>query len=247
MAARERRYGRRGRGGVRLLLIVAVLCVAALLIMSRVFTLKEIVVRGNEAYSDAEIAALSGLILGEDTLKIEKSRIKGNFSRNHYVELIEMDILYPDRVLLTVRERQPRAAVNCAGVILVIDAEGVILERMASMPAGDLITVSMNVSLSAQGRSIKSTKSGELEAMKLILAGLDAQGMTGLVSEINVRDRFNLYMVSNTGVQIILGEKDDLDDKLVLARLVLEKLTEEGVMSGVLDVSTGKNAVYADR
>ena len=247
MAARERRYGRRGRGGVRFLLIVAVLCVAALLIKSRVFTLKEIVVRGNEAYSDAEIAALSGLILGEDTLKIEKSRIKGNFSRNHYVEVIEMDILYPDRVLLTVRERQPRAAVNCAGVILVIDAEGVILERMASMPAGDLITVSMNVSLSAQGRSIKSTKSGELEAMKLILAGLDAQGMTGLVSEINVRDRFNLYMVSNTGVQIILGEKDDLDDKLVLARLVLEKLTEEGVMSGVLDVSTGKNAVYADR
>ena len=229
------RYGRRGRGGGRFLLIVAVLCVAALLIKSRVFTLKEIVVQGNSAYSDAEIAALSGLILGEDTLKIEKSRIKGNFSRNHYVELIEMDILYPDRVLLTVRERQPRAAVNCAGVILVIDAEGVILERMASMPAGDLITVSMNVSLSAQ------------EAMKLILAGLDAQGMTGLISEINVRDRFNLYMVSNTGVQIILGEKDDLHDKLVLARLVLEKLTEEGVMSGVLDVSTGKNAVYADR
>ena len=75
MAARERRYGRRGRGGVRFLLIVAVLCVAALLIKSRVFPLKEIVVRGNEAYSDAEIAALSGLILGEDTLKIEKSRI----------------------------------------------------------------------------------------------------------------------------------------------------------------------------
>ena len=242
MAARGRRYGRRGRGGVRFLLIVAVLCVAALLIKSRVFTLREIVVQGNEAWSDAEIAALSGLILGEDTLKIEKSRIKGNFLRNHYVELIEMDILYPDRVLLTVRERQPRAAVNCAGVILVIDAEGVILERMASMPAGDLITVSMNASLSAQGRTIESSKSGELD-----LSELDAQGMSGLVSEINVRDRFNLYMVSNTGVQIILGEKDDMADKLVLARLVLEKLTEEGVMSGVLDVSTGQNAVYADR
>ena len=33
MAARERRYGRRGRGGVRFLLIVAVLCVAALLLV----------------------------------------------------------------------------------------------------------------------------------------------------------------------------------------------------------------------
>ena len=229
MAAGERRYARRGRGGARFLMLVAALCVAALLIKSRVFTLQEIVVQGNEAFSDAEIAALSGLILGEDTLKIEKSRIKGNFS------------------LLKVRERRPRAAVNCAGVILVIDEEGVILERLASMPAGDLITVSMNVSLSAQGRTIESSRSGELEAMKLILAGLDAQGMAGLISEINVRDRFNLYMVSDTGVQIILGEKDDLDDKLVLARRVLEKLTEEGVMSGVLDVSTGKNAVYADR
>lgn len=247
MAAGERRYARRGRGGARFLMLVAALCVAALLIKSRVFTLQEIVVQGNEAFSDAEIAALSGLILGEDTLKIEKSRIKGNFSRNHYVELTEMEILYPDKVLLKVRERRPRAAVNCAGVILVIDEEGVILERLASMPAGDLITVSMNVSLSAQGRTIESSRSGELEAMKLILAGLDAQGMAGLISEINVRDRFNLYMVSDTGVQIILGEKDDLGDKLVLARRVLEKLTEEGVMSGVLDVSTGKNAVYADR
>lgn len=247
MAARTRRYGRRGRGGVRFLLFMVMLCAVTWLIKSRVFILKEIVVQGNEVYSDEEIVALSGLTLGEDTLKIEKSRIQGNFSRNCYVELIEMDILYPDRVLLTIRERRPCAVVNCAGVMLVIDSEGVILERMTGSPSDDLITVSMNASLSTQGHSVESTKAGELETMTLILEGLEAQGMTELIAEINVRDRFNIYMISRTGVQIMLGEKDDMDDKLLLTRLVLEKLTNEGITRGVLDVSTGQNAVYADR
>ena len=34
---------------------------------------------------------------------------------------------------------------------------------------------------------------------------------------------------------------------LDVMRAVLAELTRQGVMRGVLDVSTGKNAVYADR
>ncbi len=238
-------YQRRGRG--RFLALMIVLCLAALLIKSRVFTLKEIVVEGNILYTDAEIAAISGLILGEDTLKIEKERIYGNFSRNSYVELTGLDILYPDRVLLRVEERFARATVSCAGVILVIDEDGVILERLAAMPAGDLITVTMDVSLGAQGRVIETADPDQRENMTAILTALEDTNMTSLISEVNVRDGYNLYLVSRTGVQIILGESQDLSEKLVWARRVLEKLTEEGVMSGVMDVSTGKNAIYANR
>lgn len=246
MAANRRKsYRRRGRG--RFLALILLLCAASLLIKSRVFTLKEIVIEGNERFGDAEIAAISGLVLGEDTLKIEKERISGNFSRSNYVELESMDILYPDRVILRVRERRPCAVVSCAGVLLVIDGEGVILERRSSMPDEELITVTMDVSLGTQGRVIEASRASQREDMTRILAALEAQNMTGLISEVNVRDSFNLYLVSRTGVQIILGDSTDLDEKLVWARRVLEKLTAQGVMSGVMDVSTGKNAVYADR
>lgn len=244
-AYRDTSYRRRGRG--RFLALVILLCAASLLIKSRVFTLKEIVIEGNERFSDAEIAAISGLVLGEDTLKIEKTRISGNFSRSNYVELDSVEILYPDRVLLRVRERCPCATVSCAGVILVIDDEGVILERRATMPEEALLTVSMDVSLGAQGRVIEAAKASQREDMTRILEALETQNMTELISEVNVRDGFNLYLVSRTGVQIILGDSNDLSEKLVWARRVLEKLTEQGVMSGVMDVSTGKNAVYADR
>ena len=79
------------------------------------------------------------------------------------------------------------------------------------------------------------------------LTELEAKNMTGQISELNVADRYNLYLVSQTGVQIMLGDEENIPDKLVWARAVLEKLTQEGVRRGVLDVSTGKNAVYADR
>ncbi|MBQ8954563.1 MAG: hypothetical protein IJ048_10635, partial [Clostridia bacterium] len=80
-----------------------------------------------------------------------------------------------------------------------------------------------------------------------VLSEMDRQGMLSTISELNVADRYNLYLVSNTGVKIVLGDEENIPDKLVWARTVLEKLTQEGIMRGVLDVSTGKNAVYADR
>ena len=110
-----------------------------------------------------------------------------------------------------------------------------------------MVVSGMDVSVSAQGRRIESAKSWQLAAMKNVLAEMDAQGMLQVVSELNVAVRYNLYLVSNTGVKIVLGDEENMTAKLVWARTVLEKLTQEGVRRGVLDVSTGKNAVYADR
>ena len=71
--------------------------------------------------------------------------------------------------------------------------------------------------------------------------------MMSVMSELNLSDRYNIYLVSTSGVQIMLGDEENIPDKLVWAQAVLEKLTQEGVRRGILDVSTGRNAVYADR
>ena len=159
-----------------------------------------------------------------------------------------MKVNYPSTVKLTIRERKACAAVNCAGVILVVDEEGYILERLSSAPDSDVIIVSgLDVSVNAQGKMIESAKPWQMQGMQAVLGVLTERDMLSLMSELNVADRYNIYLVSRTGVQIILGDRENLSDKMVWAKTVLEKLTQEGVMRGVLDVSTGKNAVYADR
>lgn len=245
----RRPYPRRQRGGfVRFLLMLAVLCAAALIVKSRVFVVREVSVEGNELRSDAEIVVRSGIELGQNIYSIDEKQVERNLSGDCYVKFIAMRLDLPDKVTLTVEEREARAAVNCAGVILLIDEEGVILERLSSMPSSDVIVVSgLDVQLSAQGRTIDSARAEQMKNMKDILSALETGELSAQISELNVNDRNNLYLVSRTGVQIILGDANNLSEKLVWAKAVLEKLTEEGVMSGVLDVSTGKNAVYADR
>jgi len=240
---------RQRRSGVRLLLLAAAALVAALLLRGRIFVLNEVKVEGNTAYADAQIAALSGLKLGGSIFEVNANAIARNFSADNHVKLIDVRVNYPDTVTLVVSERRPRAMVNCAGVILIVDEEGCILDRLSSLPeSSDMIVVSgLDVSISAQGRQIESARRWQMDDMQTLLAALDERGLSPLISEMNLADRYNLYLVSRTGVQIVLGDEENIAGKLVWAQTVLEKLTQEGVMRGVLDVSTGKNAVYADR
>ena len=233
--------------GLRFLALVALLALAAFLTKSRVFVLREVEVEGNRAYADSEIAAMAGLTPGESIFNVNEDAVTRNLSAHSDVKLLDFGVTYPDTVTLMVTERQARAAVNCAGVILIVDEEGHILDRLSSVPEGSIVVSGMDVAVSAQGRSIESAKAWQLKDMRAVLARMDEQGMLSLIAELNVADRYNLYLVSNTGVKIVLGDEENIPDKLVWARTVLEKLTQEGIMRGVLDVSTGKNAVYADR
>ena len=248
-AASPRKRGKRRQGAavLRLIALVALLALALVLTKRRVFVLREVKVEGNRGYSASEIASMAGLTMGESIFDIDRAAVERSLSVHSDVKLVDFSVTWPDTVSLSVSERQARAAVNVAGVILLVDEDGQIMDRFSSVPEGSVVVSGMDVSISAQGRRIESAKSWQLGDMKNVLAEVDAQDMLSVISELNVADRYNLYLVSNTGVKIVLGDEENMAAKLVWARTVLEKLTQEGVRRGVLDVSTGKNAVYADR
>lgn len=231
------------------LVMLAAICALMLLVRSRIFVVREIEVTGNSTISAAEIAGLSGIRLGASIFSVEKSEIERNISADQYVELVDVDRKLPDTIVLEVRERTACAAVNCAGVILVIDDEGRILERREHVPDDpEIIVVSgMDVSVGAQSKKIESGVSGQTERMcRLLTAIRDAQAQT-LVSELNLSDPDNLYLISHSGIQVLLGDENQIENKLVWMQTVLERLTESGKMRGVLDVSSGKNAAYSER
>jgi len=243
-----RKYGHRRRS-VRFLGMLAAVCVLMLLIRGQIFVIREIEVTGNLNINSAEIAGQSGLYLGMSIFNAEKGAIERNLSANCYVELLDVSIRMPDTVILEIRERTPCAAVNCAGVIMLVDSEWVILERMAEMPQidGVIVVSGMDVAVGAQGRTIESGAAGQLEAASKVLEAVGKAGLEKQISELNVANQDNMYLVSQSGVQVMLGDEEMLKEKLIWMRAVLETLTADGRMSGVLDVSSGKNAVYAEK
>lgn len=240
---------RRRRRHSGLLMLLAVLAAASLIIYGNVFVLKEIVVNGAIQKEASEIAGMSGLKLGMSIFEIDEKAVKRNISSDKYVEVTTVETKLPDTVIITIRERVPAAAVNCAGVILLVDEQGYILERLTSVPSDrDIVVISgMDVSLNAQGSMIESGVIGQKQTTKKVLEAIRLTESGKLLSELNVANLDNLYLVSKTGVQILLGDDSVLNDKLKWMQIVLERLTENGVTSGILDVSSGKNAVFSDR
>lgn len=252
---REHNDGRRSlsagrdRRALRFVAMLAAVCVLVILVRGRIYVIREIEVTGNSMKSASEIAGQSGLYLGMNIMNVDRESVERNLSGDSYVKLLDVEVNLPDTVILRVSERSACAAVNCAGVILLISEDGYILERLTSVPEteGIVVVSGMDVSVGPQGRTIESDVAGQKRVMSAVLAAIRTAGMEKWVSELNVADMDNLYLVSDTGIQVLLGDEMQLEDKLVWTRAVMEKLTLDGVMSGVLDVSSGKNAVYADR
>ena len=239
------RQRRRGRG---FLLLVLVLAVAALLLKSRVFVLKTVNVQGSQRLSVAKVMEMAGLSYGESIFSVSQRRVEERLSGEISVEFLGFEKTMPDTVSLTIRERQALACVHCGGEYLLIDETGYIMSRQESYPDGAVLLVSgMDAYVDRQGKHIESSLSGRRAVMNQVIEALRQKEMLDLVSELNVANLDEVYLVSVSGVQVVLGEAQDLPEKLEWMRAVLAELTRQGVMRGVLDVSTGKNAVYADR
>ena len=150
----------------RLLAMLAVVCALVILVRGRIYVLREIEVTGNLMRSPSEIAGQSGLRLGMNIFNVDAEMVERNLSADPYVELLETEIILPDTVRLRVRERSACAAVNCAGVILMISEDGYILERLASAPRAEGVVVvsGMDVKIGPQGRTIASTSAGSAAA-----------------------------------------------------------------------------------
>lgn len=247
-APSSRGRGRQKKRGGGFLLLILVLAGAALLLRSRVFVLKQVTVEGLKNLSVEAVMDMAGLMYGESIFSVSGEQVERRLSGEVSVEFLSIEKKLPDAVTLTLREREALACVHCGGEYLLIDETGYILSRSDSYPAGQALLVSgMDAYVDRQGKHVESSVSGRRTVMKQVIEALQQKDLLSLVSELNVANQDALYLVSVSGIQVVLGDAQDLPQKLEWMRTVLAELTRKGVMRGVLDVSTGKNAVYADR
>ena len=64
-----------------------------------------------------------------------------------------------------------------------------------------------------------------------------------MVSELNVENPDNMYLIARSGMVVVLGNSENLGNKLVLASAAISDLQARGVTQGQINVRSGK---YAD-
>lgn len=228
--------------------VAALILVIVFTVFRSVFAIQRIDVQGNQYVTRDEVVLASGLTIGQSVLTVSTDKVREGINRNRYLEFVGIwRNLIPPYVVLTVSEHTPRAKLMWMGMLLILGDDGVVLERTSQidMPLYVPEVIGMTVENVAVGHPVEYALVGQEEAINGVLDALQMQGVTSDIIEINISSPDNLTLMTEGGLQIILGDGERLDEKIALMRDMVPRIDELNLGSGgILNVSSAESADY---
>lgn len=236
----------KGRGLKTLLGLMALLVVVGIVLHSTVFRVRSINVYGNVNLSADEVVIQSGLAEGQNIFAIDKEQVEKRINANRYLKFQSLRRDYPDTVTLVVYERVPCAAFQSLGIQYMMDKSCMILEQTEHLTPMDgmIVVTGVQVDQAVMGSTLKLRDEDQLTACQGILYELETKGLLGAMSELNVSDLGNLYLVSVDGFSIRLGAYEQIGAKLISCMAVHKELINRGYANGTIDVSAPVYPTY---
>jgi len=224
---------------------VAVLGIALWLLLANVvFVVRDVQVVGAGEVPEADVRHLSGIRLGIRMGAVDEEQARLDVESDGRVAFVSLERRYPSRVVLHVRPRTYDALVLLGGKILVLDSDAYVVQVADRLPEGNIPYVSgIRATYYTLGRQL-DTADGRCPAMKAVLEALKARGATAYVAEVNVSNTEDLRIITRTGMTVLLGNSDNMENKVAWMAGALADLEARGETTGWLDVSSGTKADY---
>lgn len=231
--------------GMLLILILLSALTGMVLIGAEIFQIKEITVLGNDKIVYNDIVNRSGIVYGDNIFKLDKELIEKRIEMDPYLDVVSIERKYPDRVIITVREREPAAIIPYLNSYFIIDKEGYILEIKSELGVIEYpIVQGILINSFVVGKRIGVNEEYQLTALQRILDSVYELELQDQISEIRMENIDDIYMVLNTGIQVRIGQALDVKKKLIWLTSEDVQKTINGVLGGVLDVSAASQPVF---
>lgn len=246
VTASGKRSRPKGRGLWAVLCSVFVLVGVGIILHSTLFRLKRVQVVGVTYRTPLEVVTLAGVAEGDNILLLDEEKIRDRINADRYLIFQDMQRDYPDALILQVYERIPRVNIQSMGVQYTLDGEGMVLEQTQTLQLteGLIAVTGLEITSSALGRYITCQREEQIAAFRRVLSELSLQEAISQISELNLADMDNLYLVSVDGFTIRLGDDGEMQAKIGAMRAVLDYLRETGRVKGSIDVSAPVNPTY---
>ena len=238
------------RTGVFTLVGMVVLIFAILVILNEtMLKIRHVAVVGNHQYSWEDVVKAAGLDRATSYFTVDEKSIARNLQSNRYLVFERMEKVFPNGLTLYIHERKPIARVQEMGTDYVLDEDGMVLERYAKSQNSELDGLMFVTGLKPKeirvGQVIQAGTSLQTEAFRALVREVILQGITAEVSELNVADPENLYLITNDKFTAHLGNVTDLRAKVGTVRAVTAYLRGEGSAGGMLEADIPGEVVYS--
>ena len=231
MPKKRKTRRRRRRGGLgRLLrplsvLLTAVAVVAALTMFFKVSTVE---VTGSSRYRDGEVAAASGVELGDNLVLLDKYRIAQRiYTELPYVTEARINRKFPSTLVLEVTETSAVASIQGAGGYWLLSAGEKLLEAVDETGAQDYLRITgleaVNPAVSAR-LELPEDSPITLERLGQLLSALERLEMLGRADGLDLSDRSDLVLGYDGRFQVIISYDADFDYKLLCLLEAVKRL-----------------------
>jgi cell division protein FtsQ len=224
---------------VALLPIVFVAAATYAVVQSSLLDVHKVTVKGTVNLDQASLAGISGL-KGESMLTLPIESAKRRLQALPAVEAVGIQRKWPNKVVVTVIERQPVAYWNVNGHDFPVDKDGVVLSAgTPSGPAPRIVDVSPGVVLSPGDRVHP-----DAVAFALRISQESPQSLDATVSELEYKADVGVTVIFDGGLRVTFGDDRSYDYKVTVLAQLLKELNDQGVHPSAVDLRFGERVTY---
>ena len=235
---------------LKIIAAIAVLVIAVLLVLRYVvFCVKEIRVTGNNLISAEEIIRTSGVHLGDGIFLLNEKKIEQNITSDYRLRFGYMAREFPDKITISVREREPSCWLTYCGILYVMDKYRMVLyesEDPNSRPA-DLVEVKgLEIrSNTMVGQYITLGNETQQSIFTELFLEMKVLGCTEKIAEADISNTESILLATREGFTVSMGDRTNLHAKLRSLLWVQEELVRLGKEGGTINVSNPEAPVYS--
>ena len=226
------------------LLVVWGICIVA----GTFSDIEQIVVDGNSPYSDSQIIAVSGIVVGSKTKALDADRAERDILNNlTYVADVKIKKRGGGQVIIRITPAQPAYISNISNEYYVISNDFKVLGI-----AGDIVLEQEPwfIKFPLIKRSLVGTEVVFYEDVSYIDEFIDiiqASPIAQSITSVDVSDKYNLSVIYDGCHIIRFGEIKDMDAKFRKLDMVLNSDMAADLESAIIDISNVSNPIISPR
>lgn len=232
----------------RLTKIIAVLLslVCGVLALTAFFRVEQLEIVGLTRYDTQDVLNTFGIKQGDNLFFCDSLRgQKRLLAQYPYFESVSVERDLPSRMVVTVKEAQPIAAVNSTqGGWFVLDKDCRVLERTDQEGAKDAAEVlGLRTPGAEPGQTLPAEDPDVLEALKTLANGLDKVGLGGKATLYNLQDLDSIWFLYEERFAVCVGNTKNLDHKLAILQALVTGDQFSPSDKGSINLALGDRAI----
>ncbi len=229
--------------------VVLVLTALLLVLRFAVFSVKQIIVTGNESIPAEEVIRASGIHRGDSILSLNEKTVEERITSDYRLQFRYLAREMPSTVILSIREREPCCWLTYCGIMYVMDKNRMVLyesENPSEQPQNLVEIKGLEVrSNTLVGQYINLGNETQKSIFTELFLEMKVLGCINQIKEADVSDTNSILLATRGGYTAALGDRTNIHAKLRSLLLVQEELIRLGQTGGTINVTNPEVPIYS--